>query len=303
MGNKPTKVDSYESEYTTDVKVQKPLDKLGTANMAIEVCRPWGVAISSSGNIIVAECGTNCISIFNPWPSKNGKKIKSFGSYGSSPGQFSDPQGVAVDNEDNILVVDRWNKRIQKFTSDGNFIMAADNLGLKCPTGIAIDPRTKRLYVADTDNHRLMILNPDLTLFDTFGSEGSGNGQFKDPCDVAFDSTGKAYVADRYNHCIQVFTAEGRYLRKFGREGSGDGELSNPIGISTDNEDVVYVTEWGNHRVSLFKCDSVYVKSFGSRGSGLGQFHEPHGIALDKDENIYVADYFNNRIQIFCVTC
>ena len=248
---------------------------------------PWGVAINSKGNIVVAEYGEKCISILSP----EGEKITSFGSEGSSPGQFKWPQGVAVDDDDNILVVDNWNNRIQKFTSDGRFVLAVDNLDLKSPVGIAIHPHTKNIYVTDSYNDCIQILNPDLTLSSSFGSEGSGDGQFLNPCGVAFDSTGKVYVADSGNHRIQVFTAEGQFLRKF--------EHSSLYDIGIDSDDVLYVAENDNDRVLAFTCKGRLVTLFGSWGSGLGQFSSPCGIALDKDNNIYVSDTWNNRLQIF----
>ena len=274
------------------VVVKLPLEKLGTPIKTItEIKQPRGLAISSRGNIIVAEYRGQCVSIFNP----RGRKIKSFGSQGSGPGQFRGPEGVAVDDEDNILVADSGNRRIQKFTSDVEFLMASDNLGLNNPVGVAIHPRSKKLFVADKDDHCIKILNPDLTLSSSFGSKGCGDGEFDRPYDVAFDSTGKVYVADFWNNRIQVFTAEGRYLTQFKSKGSGKGELFGPISINIDSEDVLYVTEYGYDRISVFKCDGQFLRQFGSSGSALGQFDGPFGVVLDKDGNIYVSDSCNNR--------
>ena len=64
-----------------------------------------------------------------------------------------------------------------------------------------------------------------MTFSNSFGSCGSGDGQFNLPWDVAFDCTGNVYVADSESHHIQVFTEEGTFLRKFGKKGNGDGEL------------------------------------------------------------------------------
>ena len=202
---------------------------------------------------------------------------------------------MAVDEDGNILIVEDGNHRIQKFTSRGNLIKAAGKKGNKPlefddPMGVAIHPLNKNLYIADRCNHRIQILNPDLKYSSSFGIQGSDNGQFQFPWDVAFDSTGKVYVADGENHRIQVFTAEGRFLMKFGMYGSGNGELNYPSSISIDSEDVVYVTENQNCRVSVFTCKGKFMTSFGTRGSGPGQFDLPRGITVDKHGVVCASD-------------
>ena len=276
--------------------VKLPVEKLGTPLKTITGLKgPWGVAISSKGNIIVAESGGHCVSIFGP----DGKKIKSFGSPGSGSGQFIGPKGVAVDNKDNILVADFGNNRIQKFTSDGKFITAADKLVLKCPIGIAVHPHNRKVYVADSGSRRIQILNSELTVSSSFDNEGSGDGQFKHSCDVEFDSTRNVYVADTSRSCIQVFTAEGQFLRKFGKYGSSDGGFRQPSSISIDSDNVVYVTDCGNHNVSVFTCEGKFLKSFGTYGTGPGQLKNPNGISVDNNGVVYVTDTSNNCLQYF----
>ena len=130
-------------------------------------------------------------------------------------GQFNWPEGVAIDRDGNILVVDQHNHCIQKFSSAGKVIKA---IGGECsnepqqfnyPHGIAIHPHTHRIYVADTGNGRIQILNPDLTLCSSFGQKGSKNGEFLSPNDIAIDSVGNLYITDQYNHRIQVFSPDG----------------------------------------------------------------------------------------------
>jgi tripartite motif-containing protein 2/3/tripartite motif-containing protein 71 len=280
------------------VTVKLPVQKLGTPIKTISgVKEPWGVAVNQRGEIIVTENSIHCISIFSP----TGEKLQSFGSVGSGQGQFNGLRGMAVDDDGNILVSDAGNNRIQKFTSAGKFIKAVGKKGDKplefsSPLGIAFH---KKIYVADVVNHRIQILNPDLTFSSSFGSEGSGNGKFCWPWNVACDSTGKVYVADTSNHRIQVFTAEGRFLRKFGKPGSGNGELNCPASINIDTENVVYVTEDDNHRVSVFTCEGEFLTSFGTKGSGPGQLIFPRGIAVDKNGVVYVSDHSNDRLQLF----
>ena len=257
---------------------------------------PWGVAVDKRGQIIIAENGGHCISIYS-----SGKRIRSFGQKGSAPGQFLHPRGVAVDRAGNILIVDEDNHRIQKFTGDGKFIASVGSKGSKLqfshPIGIGISP-SEKVYICEEYNHQVQILNPDLTFSIGFGSQGSGNGQFRNPWGFAFDSYGNVYVADSGNHRIQVFTEEGRFLRKFGKRGGGDGELDWPAGVTIDSDNVVYVAEGDNHRISLFTSEGHFLRSFGTLGEGPGQFNQPRGIAVDKDGLVYVCDYNNKRLQI-----
>ena len=48
--------------------------------------------------------------------------MKSWGTPGTGPGQFNLPHTIAIDNNDNIYVGDRTNRRIQVFDTDGKFL-------------------------------------------------------------------------------------------------------------------------------------------------------------------------------------
>ena len=282
------------------VSAMSPVERLGTPILTLHATRePWGVTINQRGEVIVAECGGHCVSVF----SLSGKKLRNFGKCGSGQGQFVCPCGVAVDSKGNILVADSGNHRIQKFTPEGQFLTAVGptGKGFNCPTDTAVNAATKKVYVTDCYNHRIQILNSDLTFSSSFGKHGNGKGQFDWPRGIACDSTGKVYVADHNNQRVQVFTAEGKFLKMFGRRGDGRGELRAPEGVAIDSSDcdMVYVSEWGNNRVSVFTSEGVFVSSFGSPGERPGQFNYPGGVAVDNSGVVYVCDRNNNRVQIF----
>ena len=275
------------------------IKKLGTPiKTIIGMKAPWGVAVNNRGEILVAERYGHCVSIFSP----TGEKLQSFGSQGSGQGHFTEPRGVTVDDNDNILVTD--SHRIQEFSIEHKFLTSVGRYGtyrlqFNHPLSITISPTTKKIAVVDWKNHRIQILNPDLTFHSSIGRQGSGNGQFKGPYDAAFDSAGNMYVTDALNNCIQVFDPEGKFLRQFGRRGQGDGELNYPTGIYVDSDDTVYVVDSSNHRVSVFTHEGKYLTSFGSYGSGPGQFKGPYRITMDKNGIIYISDTDNNRLQMF----
>ena len=284
----------------SSVAVKSP-EKLGTPILTLGGVRgPWGVAINQRGEVVVTESGVHCVSVFSP----SGEKLRSFGTRGSGQGQFDIPYGVAVGGEGNILVADFRNDRIQKFTAEGQFLAAVGTKGsgplqFSCPTDIAFNTSNNKVYVTDNWNHRVQVLNSDLTFSSTFGRQGSRKGQFIYPWGIACDSTGKVYVADTNNHRIQVFTAKGKFMRMFGRLGQGRGELIGPWCVAVDTSGMVYVSENGNHRVSVFTSDGQLVTSFGRKGKGPGEFSSPCGLAMDNSGVVYVCDLFNNRVQVF----
>ena len=89
-------------------------------------------------------------------------------NYGSGQGRFNSPRGLTLDGEGNILVADCWNHRIQKFTAQGQFLAAVGTKGsgplqFPYPTDIAFNTSIKRFYVVENGNHRIQILNFDLS--------------------------------------------------------------------------------------------------------------------------------------------
>ena len=201
---------------------------------------PFGVAVSDDGHVIVTENGGNCITVLD----RAGKKVKSFTSSGNI--KFSSPCGVAI-APDNFILIVTDNHKIQKLTMNGKLIASVGRQGSKplefnAPIGIAISPTSGHIYVADYNNHRIQVLNPDLTFSYSFGSKGSAEGQFHSPWFIAIDNQGLVYVSDRGNHCIQVFTSEGKYKSQFGTFGSGPGELKYPTGLVIYNN-LLYVVE------------------------------------------------------------
>ena len=278
--------------------MKMPVEKLGTPIHTIGgVKEPMGVAINQKGEVIVIE--GKGVSVFSP----SGEKLLSFGTHGSGQGQFLLSWGLTVDGEGCIYVTD-IDHHIQKFTNKGRFLSAVGTksiayLQFNNPLFITFNSVNGKLYVADTCNSCVQVLNSDLTFSSTFGSYGSGKGQFNHPYGIACDATGNVYVADFDNYRIQVFTAEGRFLRVFSSFGFGRGGLDCPCGLAVDSNGFVYVSEHFKRRVSVFTSEGRFVKSFGEHGNGPRQFACPRGLAVDSYGVLYVCDSNNNRVQIF----
>ena len=79
------------------VTVKTPTDKLGAVIKTIDgVENPWGVAVNKSGEVIVAETGANCVSIF----SARGENLQVLDTQGTVVGGMKNLTGIAVDSED-----------------------------------------------------------------------------------------------------------------------------------------------------------------------------------------------------------
>ena len=264
----------------------------GTPILTIkEVKKPTGVAVNRRGEVVVMESDNDHVSIFSP----SGAKIRSFGTRDS--GGYNETPLMAVDNESCILLA--VNDHIKKFTADGLYKGKVGGFGegdlqFNTPMGIAFNAYNDKVYVTDSLNHRIQVLNSDLTFSSVFGE-----GQFRDLGGIACDSTGKVYVTDHDNDRIQVFTAEGKFVGVFWKYESDRGELHCPAGISIDNNGIVYVTDFYSDSVSVFTSKGQFMTSFGERGDGPGKFKYPCGVAVDNCGVVYVCDSYNNRIQVF----
>ena len=260
---------------------------------------PSGIAIDNDGNMYVADTSNDRIQKF----ASDGTFQKTWGSSGTSDGQFDQPVGIAVDATGNVYVADKNNHRIQKFASDGTFQKTWGSLGMsdgqfRDPFGIVIDA-TGNVYVADSSNHRIQKFASDGTFQNTLGSSGTSDGQFKRPVGIAVDATGNMYVADSYNHRIQKFASDGTFQKAWGGLGASDGQFHYPHGIAVDATGNVYVADSNNDRIQKFTSDGTFQKTWGSSGNGDGQFLFPYAIAIDATGNVYVADTSNHRIQKF----
>jgi len=78
---------------------------------------------------------------------------------GTGNGEFNSPMGIAVDNGDNLYVVDHFNDRVQKFDSAGTFVTKWGTSGtgdgeFDGPVGIAVD-NSDHVYVSDHYGSRI----------------------------------------------------------------------------------------------------------------------------------------------------
>jgi sugar lactone lactonase YvrE len=169
--------------------------------------------------------------------------------------------------------------------------------------GVPVESRA-RLYVADKGNNRIEIFGDDGEFISKFGSYGTGNGQFKEPKDVAVDAKANVWVADGGNSRVEEFDAEGKFIRKFGSYGTGNGQFNSggPEGIAIDPKGHVWLADTYNSRLQEYGESGEFIKSVGTYGTGKGQLGNPTGIAIGPGGNIWVADWGDNRVSEFSET-
>ena len=223
--------------------------------------------------------------------------VLDWGGFGfSNEGQFFKPQNLATDDEQNIYVTDSGNSRVQKFTSDGKFLLSWGTNGKEdgqflFPTGIATFENF--VYVVDENQFTVQKFDRDGNFILKWGEFGYKPGQFNFAKGITVDSNGIVYVADTVNHRIQQFTTDGEFISSFGKYGFADGGLKTPIDIAV-NENFIYVSDPGNNKIEKYTSDGIYLKTFDQ--SFGGKSITPKGLDMDPDGNIYLVDSANQRI-------
>ncbi|XP_070549845.1 tripartite motif-containing protein 2-like [Ptychodera flava] len=176
-------------------------------------------------------------------------------------------------------------------------------------------------------------------LVKTIGSQGSAEGQYKNPLSVAINKDRDIVTADRDNNWLQITNRKGT-LKKIlefkqlhepfrprdiaissdntyysldnnnrvvvsDENGHvircfGQNELKTPHGIGISPVDGnVYVTDDNENCVRVYTQHGKYLRLFGSEGKGQGQFNRPWGVVIATTGMVFVADYYNQRIQVF----
>jgi streptogramin lyase len=156
------------------------------------------------------------------------------------------------------------------------------------------------MYIADYSFSRIL-RSDDLygTNQLTYGSTGSGIGQFYGTSGIALDSSGRIYIGDLYNaRIVRIDDMTGKNWTTFGTYGSGANQFSYSTGdIAIDSQGRIYVMDIGNGRIDRFDdMNGTNWTTYGTPGTGVGQFEVASGVALDAAGNIYIADQGNGRI-------
>jgi DNA-binding beta-propeller fold protein YncE len=131
---------------------------------------PEGVAVAPDGRILATNTRTGSLAVF-----RDGRLERTVGGYGSGEGEFSSPHDVDIAPDGTIRVVDSGNDRVQVFDAALKPLAGFGSaLGLKRPTYLAIDG--ERLWLADENNHRILLLDRGHRPLGQLGSGARGRG-------------------------------------------------------------------------------------------------------------------------------
>ncbi|CAF1408959.1 unnamed protein product, partial [Adineta ricciae] len=242
---------------------------------------------------------------------------------GSTAGLFSNPQAVYVDSKQNMYVSDLMNHRIQKFingstvgtTVAGITSTPGSQLNqLRGPRYLWVDPNEEYIYIAESDNSRVMRHRTN----STSGTDGvliaGGNGQGNAITQLSYpygiyyapNISNYLYITNIANSCVMkwaINATSGTFVAGVpGTSGSNATLLNTPVGIKIDAFMNMFVVDNQNHRVQMFCNNSqigITVAGNGVAGNTSTQLSYPMGIAFDSSLNMYITDRGNQRIQKF----
>ena len=253
---------------------------------------PYGIAVDGTGNLYVSDQNNETIRQITSAGAVStiaGSVMNTGSADGAgSTAQFNEPQGVAVDNNDNVYVADFVNDTIRQISSAGvvrTIAGLAGNTGatdgtnkiarFNFPDGIAVD-NAGNLYVTDVHNETIRKITPVTgttnwvvtTIAGLAGSSGISDGpnslaRFNAPVAVAVDINTNLYVVDQVNFAslIRKVTPVGTnwvvstiagFPSILGGTNDGVGtnaQFSTSVGIAADNTGNVYVADSNNHTI------------------------------------------------------
>lgn len=238
--------------------------------------------------IIIVLIGTCGIS----WAHQEAKFVMSFSSKGKLPGKIAEDTSLAFDQEDNIYILDAENYRIQKFSSDGVFLMEINPKKLEKtqftftnPKAISAGPEGK-IYLLDWKIEQISL------------SSSSEQKIFKyAPCIHKFNTNGE-FIETFFIHklkpklkgAVPALDADGNYSLIIPQ-----GDPERKFLFATDSEGYLYILDEG--KIYKLNQKGKLVNSFSVHR--IGQPKETTDMAVDDKGNIYLAGTTAHRIFKF----
>ncbi|KAG5312850.1 NHL1 protein, partial [Acromyrmex insinuator] len=215
----------------------------------------------------------------------------------------------------------KWKHCIFVFNHKGELVYRMCNKGygkseLCSPEGITFHPERSILYIADTGNNRIQILEKDGTYLDSIGPKNKNTGdtvkfrktgpsKLNQPTDVAVTIM-HVVVADSGNHKIKIFNHDGQILQSIGGIGTTKGLFRSPEVLKIDDKGYIIVGDAGNGRVQIFSPEGKFLQVLGDKNtqgykfawvSDFGWCLSTVGDAQRRQSTPYPLVAFTRRIQ------
>ncbi|HEX4188141.1 MAG TPA: hypothetical protein VHY83_09605 [Solirubrobacteraceae bacterium] len=225
---------------------------------------PTGIGVDPRGSVYIADAGNE--RLVHLWGDAT-YLSELAGPAALGGAQLSGPGGVAVDarsgdayvadaNHNRVLIYSPQGGLLARWGAGGGDGTAGSASGaFDHPLAVAVDG-AGHVYVADTNNNRIVELASSGEVIGGWGSPGSADGRLRSPSGVAVDGAGSVYVLDGENNRVERFDQNGRFLGKWGQRGTGVGEFSKPVGLAVACNGDVYVADSLNNRVQRFTPSS-----------------------------------------------
>lgn len=255
---------------------------------------PMGICTDDGDRVFVADRAGRAVHVYN-LDSREYQLWRPTGTFAA----FFAPVALAYDPAGRLFVADSAAGLIHVFDDKGDYLGTLGDNDLARPVGLAVDPASGNLYIADVGDHRVVVLSQQDTLVTTIGTRGTGPGEFNFPTFLTLDNTGRLYVADSLNCRVQVFSPEGSFERQVGSRGDMPGYFSQPKGLAVDDQGRLLIVDANFEAVQIFDQRGAVLMSFGQEGHGPGEFWLPVDLDIDKSGRIWVADSYNRRVQVF----
>ncbi|RII28322.1 MAG: hypothetical protein CXR31_00005, partial [Geobacter sp.] len=218
-----------------------------------------GVAVNDQGSLVVSQ-GSYVVIL-----DQNGVEQ---GRLGSGIGQFKKANGIAIDGNGYLYVVDSLANNVQVFTGSGQYVKTIGSTGtaagqFSLPSGIAYEKKSNQIAVTDTLNGRVQFFDASTYSYvKTIGRFGSNALQFSSPQGVTFeyDAAGnlsRMYVVDTYQSTIQAIdpAGAGTWLAFIGSYGVANGQLMVPGDVTFDQTNKRLIVTNGYGYLTMFGID------------------------------------------------
>jgi DNA-binding beta-propeller fold protein YncE len=302
--------------------------QVGTGSLRFEVGEAWtlrgngvppeapGVAVNSKGEVHVLTRSPHPVQVYD----RDGRFLRSWGD-----GVFRTTHGMHIGPDDCVYVVDSGDSTVRKFSPGGELLfqlgepdrrtatgfrdgdyrtISEAGPPFNSPTNLAVGPDNDLFVTDGYGNARVHRFSEQGELKSSWGSPGSGPGEFNIPHGIFVDRRGTVYVADRENDRIQRFTADGAFIEQWT-------DVRRPDTLFITDDDQAYVAELGYiggivpgmdaptpatkpSRITVRDLDGTIRAQLGPDTTddlcAPGHFFGAHGISVDAEGSVYVGE-------------